>query len=70
MTKEEYLEWKHHPLTKQFHQYLKDYRQQLAEKWAKGVLCDPTHYQVRCKMAQELVDMHEGAISEFYGRAE
>ena len=36
MTKEDFEEWSNMPLTKEFFQYLKDYRDELMEAWADG----------------------------------
>jgi len=70
MTKEEYQQWKDHPLTKQFHQYLRDYRQTLMEKWAQGGYHpsspDGLMAVARCQMADEIATLDDDSIDEFY----
>ena len=70
MSKEEYQQWKDHPLTKQFHQYLRDYRQTLMAKWAAGGY-HPNNPEslmavARCQMADEIVTLDDDWIAEFY----
>ena len=70
MSKEEYQQWKDHPLTQQFHQYLRDYRQTLMEKWAQGGY-QPTSPEslmavARCQMADEIATLDDDWIAEFY----
>jgi len=70
MSKEEYQQWKDHPLTQRFHQYLKDYRQALMEKWAQGALA-PTSPEAlmavaRCQMADEIATLEDDSIADFY----
>lgn len=68
MNKEDYLLWAEHPQTKQFHQYLKDYRANLMERWAQGALSgdDSLMAIARAQMADEIVNLDGDAISEFY----
>ena len=67
MTKEDYQEWKAHPLTQQFHQYLKDYRADLMERWARGMFSQMNLEAVtRCQMADELSTLDDDSISNFY----
>jgi len=74
MSKEEYQQWKDHPLTKQFHQYLKDYRQVLMEKWAKGGYhpTDPEALMAvaRCQMADEIATLDDDWIENFYSQSQ
>lgn len=67
MSKEEYQEWAAHPLTQQFHQFLKDYRQYLMERWAKGQTQDQQAQEMaKCQLADTLLNMDDDAIYEFY----
>lgn len=69
MTKDQYEEWAAHPLTKQFHQYLTDYRQHLMDRWAQGQLASPQDQMMavaRCQMADEITTLDDDSISEFY----
>lgn len=72
MTKEEYQQWAAHPQTKQFHQYLTDYRKQLMERWAQGALTgdDSLMAIARAQMADEIVNLDDDSISEFYRNQE
>lgn len=70
MSKEDYQQWKDHPLTQQFHQYLRDYRQTLMEKWAQGALSPDSPELLmavaRCQMADEIATLDDDSIAEFY----
>jgi hypothetical protein len=70
MSKEDYQQWKDHPLTKAFHQYLRDYRQALMEKWAQGALAPSSPESLmavaRCQMADEIATLEDDSIAEFY----
>lgn len=70
MSKEEYQQWAGHPLTKQFHQYLLDYRHRMMEKWAQGGYPpespDSLLAIARCQMAEELATLDDDWIAEFY----
>ena len=70
MDKEEYQEWKEHPLTKKFHKYLADYRQALMDKWAQGALSPNSPESLmavaRCQMADEIATLEDDSIAEFY----
>lgn len=75
MDKNQYQEWSSHPLTKLYHRFLLDYRQKLMEDWAAGNYNHPSveksamHNSTmlgRAVMLQELNDLAEDAISEFY----
>lgn len=72
MLKEEYQLWKDHPQTKQFHQYLLDYRKQVMEKWANGALIGDEALMgiARVQMAEEIVNLDDDSISEFYRKQE
>ena len=71
MTKEEYEQWLHNPLTKMFHQYLIDYRQVLMERWANGQIPeDGTNgnaYMIgQAQCLHDLVGLEPEEISAFY----
>lgn len=68
MSKEEYQQWKDHPLTQQFHQFLADYRKKWMEQWASGDLTglEATQMSERCQMAAELISLPDDWIDEFY----
>lgn len=72
MNTEQYQLWKDHPQTKQFHQYLVDYRAQLMERWAKGALTgdDSLMAIARAQMSDEIVNLDDDSISEFYRNKE
>lgn len=68
MTPEQYESWKEHPQTKQFHQYLMDYRSDLMERWAQGKLHGEDNLMAiaRAQQADEIVNLDNDAISVFY----
>jgi hypothetical protein len=70
MSKEEYQQWVDHPGTKQFHQYLKDYRLALMEKWAQGSLPPDSPESLmavaRCQMADEIATLDDDSVDDFY----
>ena len=68
MDSTEYDAWKNHPQTKQFHQYLIDYRAELMSRWAQGALVgdDSLMAIARAQMADEIVNLDDDSISEFY----
>lgn len=72
MDKEKYQSWKEHPQTKEFHQYLIDYRAQLMNRWASGALAgdDSLMAIARAQMADEIVNLDDDSISEFYRNQE
>ena len=72
MIREEYQLWAEHPQTKKFHQYLSDYRAQLMERWAQGALTgdDSLMAIARAQMADEIVNLDDDSISEFYRKQE
>lgn len=72
MTKEEYQLWKEHPQTKEFHQYLLDFRMVIMEKWARGMLSGDESLMALAKaqMAFEITDFDDDTISKFYGKQE
>ena len=72
MTREEYQQWAEHPQTKQFHQFLLDYRNVVMEKWANGRLNGDAAMAERAsaQFAFMLVNIADDAISEFYRNKE
>ena len=77
MTKEDYEQWKHHPLTEAFHQFLRDRRASIMEQWAEGRFClqEPMaaaltnqDASTRCQVLNELVELDSDFISQFYSK--
>jgi hypothetical protein len=69
VTSDEYQQWASDPLTVKFHQFLRDYRDSLKERWASGDYPGEMHnaQQIgRTMMLKELCDLADDAISEFY----
>ena len=68
MTVDEYQRWKDDPLTVKFHQYLRDYRQDLMERWATGAIRAPEDLMAmaRCQCCLDIVELDDDSISEFY----
>jgi hypothetical protein len=68
MNVDEYQRWKDDPLTVKFHQYLRDYRTSLMERWAVGSVRDEENLMAvaRCQMAEEIVTFDDDTISKFY----
>lgn len=75
MTKEEYEEWRHNPLTIKFHQFLRDKRLELLEGWAEGVYDLPSTEQsirensaamARAQCLLELAELPDDYVSGFY----
>ena len=75
MDKEQYQEWKSHPLTKKFHQFLRDKRQSLMEEWAEGLyqnqsleqgalLNSAAMGQAQCLL--DLAELEDDFIGNFY----
>jgi hypothetical protein len=67
MTKEQFQEWEAIPLTKQFQQFLKDYRAYLMDRWAKGLTQDSQAQEMaKCQLLEQLANLDDDAIYEFY----
>lgn len=68
MNADEYQRWKDDPLTVKFHQYLRDYRQSLMDRWAEGALKEPesTMAMARCQCCHDIVSLDDDSIGEFY----
>lgn len=60
-----FLEWKQHPLTGLFLQYLEDYRAELARMWSTGQEMAPRQ-QFRAEMAGDLARLDWASVAEFY----
>ena len=78
MDKEDYQEWAGLPLTRQFHQFLRDKRQVLMEEWAEGAFQQQTMEQAAilnsAAMAQaqcllDLVELEDDYIGNFYRKS-
>ncbi|MGB8345423.1 MAG: hypothetical protein WCD86_11095 [Ktedonobacteraceae bacterium] len=72
MTREEYQLWAEHPQTKQFHQFLIDYRNMIMEKWVNGSINGDAALSERAsaQFAFLLTNLSDDAISEFYQNKE
>lgn len=79
MTKDEYEQWKHHPLTEKFHQFLCDYRQGLMNRWAEGEFSLPDlqaaavknlEAMAKCQCYKDLVELDADFISQWYSKGE
>lgn len=68
MDSEQYQQWKDHPLTVLFHQFLRDYRLSLMESWAAGALHGEESLLAmgRCQQVLDLTELADNYISEFY----
>ena len=73
LTPEAFNQWRHHPVTKAFHRWLKDYRemlrQQHVDRWEQGSLLNAQgeeQARVRCEMSQEMVDLKMASIMRPY----
>ncbi len=68
LDKERYQIWVLDSRTQDFFQYLRDYRQEMMERWAQGGLVgdDSLLAIARAQMADEIVNLDDDSISEFY----
>jgi hypothetical protein len=67
MNVDEYQRWRDDPLTVKYHQFLRDYRLSLMEKWAVGALKDEELLAMgRCQMAADLTELDDDFIASFY----
>lgn len=74
LSKEAYLQWKHHPVTKAFHQFLRDFRLRLldqhSQRWQANELLagdGETEARTRVNMYEEIVTLEPEHILQFYG---
>lgn len=79
MTKEDFDEWTNNPLTKEYHQFLSDYRSHLMEMWVEGKFSAPTmeasvmknlEAMAKAQCYKDLVDLEFDDISKFYNQGE
>ena len=76
VTEADYLTWKHHPVTKLLHQFLRDYQRVLQrEGWASlhsGKVDQELLLELvgRSKAVLEIETLPFGAIETFYSRSE
>jgi len=68
LDKERYQQWILDERTQDFFQYLRDYRMEMMERWARGGLIgnDNLLAIARAQMADEIVNLDDDSISEFY----
>lgn len=74
----DYLNWKHHPVSKVFLQYLADYRESLLKmrmfEWERGAtkIDKRRDYEFRGRTLQllDLVDLPFKSITDFYAKDE
>ena len=68
MTKDQAQEWRQHPLTQKYHQFLLDHRAALMEAWAQGSMgqSEQMAAQAKCQLLDALVTMDDDWIANFY----
>lgn len=68
MNADQYQLWKEHPQTKEFLQYLKDYRNVLMERWARGYLVGDDNIAsiARARFADETINLDDEGMKQFY----
>ena len=64
--KEAFLEWKAHPLTKTFQDFLRDNQTKLAQQWAAGTEMSQAQ-QAKALLMGELSDLEWSDYAGFYG---
>ncbi len=64
--REVFQEWLQNPLTQEYHQFHRDRRASLAERWARGNPLTPEH-QAQAVMLGQLADISWEDIAEQYG---
>jgi len=57
VTLENFEEWQHHPVTKQFMKQLRDDREQLKEGLAMGTFEDDAEIKGRCRVIAVILDI-------------
>lgn len=76
VTRRDYNNWKHHPVTKMFREYLSDYRgaltKRMVELWENGALklTDEQEARGRLMAIREIIDLEFGHIANMYGLEE
>ena len=63
--KEAMAAWKSHPLTQEYHQYLKDRRSALMELWGRGQQMGP-EWQREASLMGALVNLSSDDVAQFY----
>jgi hypothetical protein len=68
LDKDKFDLWVNNPQTKEFFQYLRDYRKAVMERWANGQLSGDDNLMAiaRAQQADEIVNLDASAINEFY----
>ena len=72
ITDQNFREWKHHPVTKAVHQYLRDFRQALrrdhTDRWEAGRLDSDIESEARgrCVALLEIVGLEFAHLERFY----
>lgn len=67
MNAEQFQQWREHPQTVAFFQFLSDYRQARMELWATGGAGEHQDQEMaKCQLLRTLVDLSDDAVSEFY----
>lgn len=75
ISKADYQAWRHHPVTKEFLQYLRDYRSslhnELLERWEAGTLVGDSlieqEIRGRSLILKEIGELEFEAMEQFYG---
>ena len=75
LTPEQWAMWRQHPVTRVFHQFLRDYQQTVQQavlgQWAKGAsLADEREARGRWLAAGEMVELSLDAVKKAYGVGE
>lgn len=76
VTRRDYNNWKHHPVTKMFREYLIDYSgaltKRMVELWASGALklTDEQEARGRLMAIREIIDLEFEHIANMYGLEE
>lgn len=64
-----FLQWRDHPLTEVFRQYLLDQRETLGKAWMAGQPLSEAH-QIKALLLGELADLDWDDVRQFYERPE
>lgn len=73
VTRQDYNNWKHHPVTKVFREFLQDYRgamkARIVEQWEAGALklTDELEARGRALAIREIIDLEFDHIAGMYG---
>ena len=72
VTQAQFTAWRHHPVTRMFMQYLRDWRDDMkedaVERWTAGALDSKSDHELRgwFKALTEISDMRLDPIAKFY----